>query len=758
VRVFNEIGLQNIRGDIFGGVTAAVIALPMALAFGVASGAGAEAGLYGAILVGLFAALFGGSPTLISEPTGPMTVIFTAVIAKLIASDPANGMAMAFTVVVMAGMFQILFGALRLGKYVTLMPYGVVSGFMSGIGIILIILQIGPLLGQPSPSGGVLAILEELPALLAGIRPEETALALITVAILFLMPLRFKRYLPPQLLALIIGTLVSIMLLHSAEIRRIGEIPTGMPAFQLPVFSIEQWQIMLLDAIVLGMLGCIDALLTSVIADSLTRKQHNSDKELVGQGIGNVMSGLFGGLPGAGATMGTVVSIQSGARTALSGLVRAGILIVVVMWAADLTAAIPLAVLAGIALKVGIDIIDWRFLKRAHRLSGKGALVTYGVIALTVFVDLIAAVGIGLFVANVMTITRLSELQAHDVKAVTDPDETDLPLTPYEHDLLETAAGKVLLLHLQGNMIFGVSRAISRKNSLVEGREALVIDLKDVVHLGLSSALALEETMLDMIRAGRGVYLVGAEGQPRERLEKLGILEQIPVENITAKRTVALEKAIYGGASNQDGSTHPDEHMTEPPTGSEQSDDGPSIMAFITKTFNCTLRLPEDTTMTSNPTQASLLNLPSVAEVKKLVEDSLTHDWILRVEHIGPGAGDAKRAQWQQWGDSLFAVTDASSVVDGIVSCRYSNPQHAIRLNAEKVKPRTQIYFPVYRPEQQGSEARIINRAAAVSSLINEYVSSLANGVKTVRAMAWKIATVVGMLLASLLMLEEVVA
>ena len=551
MRVFNEIGLHNVRGDVFGGVTAAVIALPMALAFGVASGAGAEAGLYGAILVGLFAALFGGSPTLISEPTGPMTVIFTAVIAKLIASDPVNGMAMAFTVVVMAGMFQILFGALRLGKYVTLMPYSVVSGFMSGIGIILIILQIGPLLGQPSPSGGVLAVLEGLPDLVAGIRAEETALALLTVAILFLMPGRFKRYVPPQLLALIAGTLVSIALLHSEEIRRIGEIPTGLPEFQLPVFSMEQWQIMLLDAIVLGMLGCIDALLTSVIADSLTRKQHNSDKELIGQGIGNVMSGLFGGLPGAGATMGTVVSIQSGARTALSGLVRAAILIVVVAWAADLTAAIPLAVLAGIALKVGIDIIDWGFLKRAHRLSGKGALVTYGVIALTVFVDLIAAVGIGLFVANVMTITRLSELQADDVKAVTDPDKTDLPLTPYEHDLMETADGKVLLLHLRGNMVFGVSRAISRKNSQVEGCQALVIDLKDVVHLGVSSALALEETMLDMIRAGRNVYLVGAEGQPRDRLEKLGVLKYIPAENMTDKRTVALERAIYGRKSNR---------------------------------------------------------------------------------------------------------------------------------------------------------------------------------------------------------------
>ena len=243
--------------------------------------------------------------------------------------------------------------------------------------------------------------------------------------------------------------------------------------------------------------------------------------------------------------MGTVVSIQSGARTALSGLVRAAILLVVVLWAADLTSAIPLAVLAGIALKVGIDIIDWGFLKRAHRLSGKGALIVYGVIALTVFVDLIAAVGIGLFLANVMTITRLSELQADDVKAVTDPDRTDLELTPYEHDLLETADGKVLLLYLRGNMIFGVSRAISRKNSDVEGRKALIIDLKDVGHLGVSAALALEETILDMIRAGRCVFLVGAAGQPRERLEKLGILEQIPAENIVDKRIVALERAIY---------------------------------------------------------------------------------------------------------------------------------------------------------------------------------------------------------------------
>lgn len=542
MQVLNEISFKHLRGDIFGGVTAAVIALPMALAFGVASGAGAEAGLYGAILIGLFAALFGGSPTLISEPTGPMTVVFTAVIAKLIASDPVNGMAMAFTVVIMAGMFQILFGVMKLGKYVTLMPYTVVSGFMSGIGIILIILQIGPLLGQPTPNGGVISVIEKIPTLLAGIQADETILALLTLAILFLLPTKLKRYLPPPLVALIVCTLLSVLFLSSEDIRRIGEIPTGLPALQIPVFSSEQWQVMLVDAVVLGMLGCIDALLTSVVADSITRKRHNSDKELIGQGIGNIMSGLFGGLPGAGATMGTVVSIQTGARTALAGLVRAGILLIVILWAADLTSVIPLAVLAGIAIKVGIDIIDWSFLKRAHYISGKGALITYSVILLTVFVDLIVAVGIGLFVANVMTITRLSELQENDVNAVTDPDNTDLELSSREKEILRDAKGKIMLLHLRGTMIFGSSRAITRKNSQFGGCHTLVVDITDVKHLGVSAALSLEESILEMINDGRSVYIVTTKEQALQRLGKLDVLKHIPEENIVVGREIALER------------------------------------------------------------------------------------------------------------------------------------------------------------------------------------------------------------------------
>ena len=545
MKLLNEIHFRNLHGDIFGGVTAAVIALPMALAFGVASGAGAEAGLYGAILVGLFAALFGGSPTLISEPTGPMTVVFTAVIAKLVASDPVHGMAMAFTVVVLAGLFQILFGLMRLGQYVTSMPYSVVSGFMSGIGIILIILQIGPILGQAAP-GGVIDILQSIPVLISAMQPEETALALLTLAILFFMPKKMQRFIPPQLVALLVGTIASVMLLSDADIRRIGEIPTGLPQLTMLAFSQEQWQVMLVDALVLGLLGCIDALLTSVIADSITGKESNSDKELIGQGIGNVMSGLFGGLPGAGATMGTVVSIQAGARTALAGLVRVFILLVVVLWAAQLMAVIPLAVLAGIAFKVGINIIDWRFLKRAHAISGKGALITYGVIILTVFVDLIVAVGLGLFVANIITVMRFSKIQTEDVKAVTGHNERDVKLSAYERDLLESAEGKVMYLVLSGTMIFGVTREINRKYSQIEGCEVLVIDLTDVKHLGVSAALALEDAILDMTQAGRPVYIVGVKDQPLTRLTSLGIFKRLPKENIISNRTKALESILWG--------------------------------------------------------------------------------------------------------------------------------------------------------------------------------------------------------------------
>ncbi len=527
----------------FGGLTAAVIALPMALAFGVASGAGAAAGLYGAVLVGLFAALFGGTPTLISEPTGPMTVVMTAVIANLTASNPENGMAMAFTVVMLAGLFQIGFGLLKLGKYITMMPYNVISGFMSGIGLILIILQIGPFLGQASPKGGVIGTIQNIPELLTNINPIETGLAVLTVAILFLVPSQVKKFLPPPLLALVVGTVISVLFFSDTAIRRIGEIPSGLPSLQLPYFTPAQLQLMVVDAVVLAMLGCIDALLTSVVADSLTRTQHDSDKELIGQGLGNLASGLFGGIAGAGATMGTVVNINTGARSALSGITRAVILMVVVLGAGSLTAQIPMAVLAGIALQVGIKIIDWGFLKRAHNISWKSAIIMYAVIGLTVFVDLIAAVGIGVFIANVLTIDRLSELKSKDVKAITDADDTII-LDNDEKELLDRAEGRILLFHLSGPMIFGVSKAISRQHTLLNNYEVLIVDLGEVPHMGVTSALAIENAIQETIDTGRHVFLVGLAGSVKRRLEKLGVLNIVPSQNLLMDRKEALVRAV----------------------------------------------------------------------------------------------------------------------------------------------------------------------------------------------------------------------
>jgi SulP family sulfate permease len=541
--ITNRISFNNLRGDIFGGVTAAIVSLPLALAFGVASGVGPIGGLYGAVCVGFFAALFGGTPTLISEPTGPMTVVMTAIVAGLTASNPENGMAMAFTVVMLAGLFQIIFGIFKLGKYVTLMPYSVISGFMSGIGVILIILQIAPFLGQAAPKGGVLGTVTAIPQLLEKVDLPEMILGAVTLAIIFLMPKKLKRLVPPQLVALIVGTVISLTVFQGADIRRIGAIPVGLPPLQLPTFSPGQLTVMLVDAVMLGMLGCIDTLLTAVIADSLTRTEHKSDKELIGQGIGNIVSGICGGLPGAGATMGTVVNIQTGATSALSGLTRALVLLVVVLGAARLTEPIPMAVLAGIALKVGIDILDWSFLKRSHQVSIKGSLIMYGVLLLTVFVDLIVAVGVGVFIANILTIERLSNLQSKEVKLITDTDD-DVRLSAEQKQLLDKGNGRVLLFYLSGPMIFGLSKAIAREHNAMKEADALVMDLSDVPLLGVTASLAIENAIRDAHDKGLQVYIVGASEKIQRRLQKLGLFDLVNPEHILSDRTEALRQAV----------------------------------------------------------------------------------------------------------------------------------------------------------------------------------------------------------------------
>lgn len=543
MQLANRVTFNHLRGDLFGGITAAIVALPMALAFGVSSGAGAIAGLYGAAILGFFAAFFGGTPTLISGPTGPMTVVMTAIVLNTTARNPENGLAMAFTVVMLAGLFQILFGILKLGKFITLMPYTVISGFMSGIGVIMIILQVGPFFGQTNPKGGIIPVVTSIPTFISNLDPAETALAALTLALLFLTPKKIRRLVPPQLLALVIGTLIAAFFLKGSDLRLIGEIPMGLPKLQLPVFTVDQMTIMLVDGVMLGMLGCIDSLLTSVIADSITRTQHDSDKELIGQGIGNLISGLFGGLPGAGATMGTVVNIQAGGTTVLSGMLHAVVLFVIVLGAGGLTQFIPQAVLAGILVKVGIDIVDWNFLKRAHKLSWKAAAIMYGVLLLTVFVDLIVAVGVGVFVANILTIQRLSDIQSDEVKAITHADD-ETPLSHEEKLLFKEAGGRILLLHLGGPMSFGAAKAISQRQTIMEDYKVVILDISDVPMLGVTAALALESLIAEAKQKHLEVFLVGGTEKVKARLERFGVLDRVPANNLASSRLEALHQAV----------------------------------------------------------------------------------------------------------------------------------------------------------------------------------------------------------------------
>ncbi len=534
---------KDLKGDLFGGLTTAIVSLPMALAFGIASGAGAEAGLYGAVLVGFWAALFGGSRTLISEPTGPMTLMMTTVMTKIAATHPDQALSIGFTVVMLAGLFQVLFGWLRLGRHIARMPYSVISGFMSGIGLLLIVFQLAPLLGQPVPPGGAPGILAALPSMLRNLDAGELAMGLGAIAVLFAYPAAWRRLVPPQLVVLVAGTLVAWGLFDPGQIRSIGPISASLPTLNWPVFTLDLAGVILVDALLLAVLGCVDTLLTATIADSLTRTEHRSDRELIGQGIANAVSGLFGGLPGAGATMGTVVNIQSGARTPRSGLIRSLTLLLIIAVAGPLFANVPMAVLAAITAKVGFNILDWSFMGRVHRVSRTATVIMYGVMLLTVLVDVMVAVGVGVFIANMITIDRMTRLQAEKIKTV-GPSTDDLLMSDEERALLDRAQGRVVLFHLSGPMIFGVANAIAREHAAIEGARILILELEDVPFLSTTVGLALENVVKDAEQAGCRVLISGVQGTARQRLEGLGVVGPSATTIEVSGRRLALERAL----------------------------------------------------------------------------------------------------------------------------------------------------------------------------------------------------------------------
>jgi len=490
--------LSNVRGNLFGGLTAAVIALPLGLAFGVASGLGAAAGLYGAIILGFFAALFGGTPTQISGPTGPMTVVMAAAVTTL-----ESDLSLVAAVVLLAGLFQIAFGFARIGKFVRFIPYPVISGFMSGIGVIIILLQLNPFLGLPSDAS-VLHVLQTLPLHSAQTNFWALLLASAALGVVFFTPARITRVVPSPLIALLILTPLSA--LFKLPVETIGTIPAELPDIVLPAFSFEHYTVILSLALTLAVLGTIDTLLTSIVADSITRTKHNPNRELFGQGLGNALCALVGAVPGAGATMRTVINVKSGGTTPLSGMIHAVVLLLIVLFFAPLASQIPLAVLAGILIKVGVDILDYRFLK-VWRASPRSDLMTMlTVFFVTVFVDLITAVGIGIVLASLLIVYRITK-------------ETQI--------VLETAGGTAeqpdlersdtRIIRISGAFFFGSSTFFeSQANNLLNTKN-VIIDIMNVPFMDITAIFTLKD-LIEKLNAD-GVKVIIAAPEPfREKL------------------------------------------------------------------------------------------------------------------------------------------------------------------------------------------------------------------------------------------------
>ena len=597
---------SNIKGDAFGGLTAGIVALPLALAFGVSSGLGPGAGLFGAIFLSFFAALFGGTNTQISGPTAPMTAVSMVVIAGIIAAndgDVNKALPAILTVFLLAGLLQIGLGILGLGKYIRYIPYPVVSGFMTAIGVIIIITQLLPLLGyypkedvefvnrfKPqaeeiilenilkeeagegilvlddfretirraekitdadiltesktlagNQASGVIGAIKVLPRALERISWLELALALATILIIY----GFKRIttaIPSTLVALLVVSGIAIG--FGFNYRPIEEIPGGIPVPNLEIltnFSLGNVAPYIFTALTLSLLGAIDSLLTSVVADNMTKTKHKPNKELIGQGIGNSIAAMFGGIPGAGATIRTVVNINSGGKTKLSGMIAGMVLFIILIALGPIASKIPAAVLAGILITVGIGVMDYKGLKAIPNLPkdvkigpvkfSMEVLIMIVVLLLSTFWNLVYAVGIGLVIASLMFMKKMGDLTAErsDVKALGDEkaweDEKDFP---------ENLKKDVFIKHIKGPLFFGsTSDFQALANQIPPSATCVIIRMGRMQYIDQTGLYALEDVMVDLTRSGKKVLLVNILKQPQYMLERIDIIpDLIPEEHI----------------------------------------------------------------------------------------------------------------------------------------------------------------------------------------------------------------------------------
>ena len=560
---------NNIKGDLFGGVTAGIVALPLALAFGIqafggvtdpaAASMGALAGIVGATMLGFFAALFGGTHSQISGPTGPMTVVTATLISGVWAS---SGGSLSDVLISMSlaglfcGLFQILFGIVKLGKYIRYIPYPVLSGFMSGIGVIIILQQLYPLVGLKG-SGTMIDLLFGIPdAVAQGISVKALLLGLGTILIIELFPLVTKK-IPATLVALIVMTVVSLFCNLDNRLI-IGQIPSGLP---LPFFAkagldltVINWATVLKASIIPGLtlagLGSIDTLLTSVVADNITKTKHNSNKELIGQGIGNAIAGLFCGLPGAGATMRTVVNVKSGGRTQISGMVHAVLLLAVLLGLGSLVKYVPLSVLAGILITVGWGIIDFKGFKDLFKIPKADAVVLVVVFLITVFVDLLTAVGIGMVIACVLFMKRASDLveggysssamTSSDIrKGLPDPGLPNFDKTVPWHDeggITDEMRQHIFIQRLNGPIFFGtINKFKEVMEDVPSDAKVVIIRMKLVSFMDQSGLYAMETAIKDLQARGIMVLMTIIQPQPMYMLRTLNVIPAVVPEEYTFK-------------------------------------------------------------------------------------------------------------------------------------------------------------------------------------------------------------------------------
>lgn len=525
------------RGDLFGGLSAGVVALPLCLALGSLSGLGPEAGLYGAIVLGILGAIFGGTPVLVSGPTAPMTLVTAGVVAASVLPNGQVNLAFVVAVFLLTGALQVLFGLLRLGSYIRYVPYPVISGFMSGIGVLIFIQQIFPMAGMTAPSSDPATIIARLHTLPAGFAWPVALLAVATLAIIYLLP-RVTRAVPSSVVALVLVTAGS--LLFGVNAPRIGAIPSGLPAFVVPELDFTRASFIVTTALELALLGAIDSLLSALLADNITKTHHASNRELIGQGIGNMAAALVGGLPGAGASIRTIVNVEAGGRTRLSGVIHGLFLLAVLLGLSGVVQYIPNAVLAGILVTAGLSCIDRRGLSHIAKVPRADAALMLLVLVLTVFSGVIVAVGIGMVAASFVfmkNVADLSEQQTTIGSMADEPwaDEVGLPVADRD---------RLFIKHVEGPLFFGFARGFADIATLAKGGKLLVLRMERVRFMDQSGAYALQDALIDLKAAGQRILIIGLPVAQLDILKSLHLVPDVVPEEDLFDDFLSLKHAL----------------------------------------------------------------------------------------------------------------------------------------------------------------------------------------------------------------------